>query len=301
MTVEHNRLNYVYIDGLDDTLRNTLETTYHIQSLDIEDIFTDTQLSKIEQRPNYLYIALQFPEFDKSKGQFLNKEVHCIISQEVLLVINKHEFKGLTQFNNLKNVVLQDNPGSFNIFYEMLDFIVTRTYKTISKFKQEITQIERDIFDFEDSKDLVKDILIIKRNIINFASIIVPLDVLIRDLQSKRGTLITSEGIEKLDDSLDKIKKMLNNLNNFKEQMALLTESNEALIARSTNETIQALTIVNIIVLIPTVIASFFGMNIFFGWDPVQMNYWPLIVIITTMIGLTIATFIYFKKQRWIK
>lgn len=54
---------------------------------------------------------------------------------------------------------------------------------------------------------------------------------------------------EAIDDSLDKIKKLNNRLDNFRETMRLLTETNEMLIARSTNDNVRRLTLINVLLL----------------------------------------------------
>ncbi|GAB4146356.1 MAG: magnesium/cobalt transporter CorA [Patescibacteria group bacterium] len=301
MAMESPVFSYAFVEGLDEELKSELEEIYGIKELDVEDVFTDTQLAKIEQRPDYLYVALQFPEYEKSKRQFALKEVHCFLSEKFLMIIDKHHFKHAKQFNNLRDHLVEDDEAtSFVVFYEMLDFFCTKAYRVLNKFKSEIGQIEADLFDFDTEEDLLQEILIIKRNLINFENIIRPLERVIVDLETKYIKFVNQKGVEFLDDSLDKIKKIVNNLQNYKEQMNLLTETNESLIARSTNETIKALTAINLIVLVPTIITSFFGMNVFFGWDPAAPSLHEIIGITLFVILSTLAIFIYFKRKRWI-
>ena len=294
--------DFDFVNGLDEQLKRKMVDIYNINSLDIEDVFTDTQLSKIEQNPKYLYICLLIPEYDKSKRHFLIKEVHSFVSPEYFLLIDKNNSKHTKQFVNLKDsLVSGDQSSSFKLFYEMLDFLIIKAFKVIYKFMSEIHEVEENIFNFDTKQDLLKEILVIKRNLINFASTIEPIAELIYNLQTINTKFVTSDGIEFLDDSLDKIKKILNNTSNFKEQMALLTETNESLIARNTNETVKALTSVNIIVLIPTIVTSFFGMNVYFGWGGDNNSYVELLSIIVLMVVSSFAVLWYFRKKRWIQ
>jgi Mg2+ and Co2+ transporter CorA len=72
---------------------------------------------------------------------------------------------------------------------------------------------------------------------------------LLEDILRKNITLIDEVSREAIDDSLDKIKKLINRLENFRETMKLLTETNEMLIARNTNDNIRRLTFINILLL----------------------------------------------------
>lgn len=294
------RFDYQLIKGLDEELKITLFEKYKIEELDIEDVYTSTQLSKIEQRKDYLYVALQFPEYDKVKRHFDLKEIHCFINPGYFLVIDKDNFKHLNQFDNLKETFLSHDYDSFDVFYEMLDFFVTKIFRVIGKFRAEIADLERGLFDEGgDKEDLITEIQIIKRNLINFTSIISPLKTLIEEMQTKYTAFIDADGKEFLDDSLDKVKKMMNNLGNFRDQMVMITETNESLIARNTNETIKILTAVNLIAVVPTALASFFGMNLYFGWDVTKESLLPFLAITSLILAATLATYIYFKKKKW--
>jgi magnesium transporter len=299
--IQNKQFDYTVHLGLDQDLKEKMDTFYGIDELDIEDVFTDTQLSKIEYKNNYLYICLQFPEFDKTIRQFIIKETHIFVAPKFLLLIDKDESRFINQFNDIKDkIITDDDITSFELFYEIFDFIVTKLTQVIFKFKKEIAVIENEIFNFKTQQDLLKEILIIKRNLINFESVILPIQTLIVDLETKKNVFITNVEIELLDDTLDKVKKLINNLQNFKGQMELITDTNEVLIARNTNEIIKALTSVNIIVLAPTVIASFFGMNIYFGWDPMVSNYLALILIVLLIVSCTAILLWYFKKKGWV-
>ena len=299
--IQDNRFDYTFHLGLDQALKDSMSQVYGIDALDIEDVFTDTQLSKIESKKAYLYMCLQFPEYDRSIRQFIVKEAHVFVGPKFLLLIDKYNSKNIHQFNNIKdNIITDKNITSFKLFYEILDFIITKATRAIYKFKQEISVIENDIFDFKSHRDLLKEILIIRRNLINYESIVQPIALLINEIETKKNVFVDHIALELLDDTLDKIKKILNNLQNFKGHMALMTETNEALIARDTNEIIKALTSVNIIVLVPTIIASFFGMNIYFGWDPLTPNFLTMILIFGLMICSTVIILWYFKKKNWV-
>jgi magnesium transporter len=192
---------------------------------------------------------------------------------------------------------VDENSTPFHQFYEMLDFIITKVFRVLGKFRGEVQEIELQVFDdIED--DLVKEVLIIRRNLTNFMSIMYPLERVVLDLETKYTRFIDQRGIEKLDDSLDKIKKMLNTLANFKEQLVLITEANESQIARSTNQVIKTLTVFNIIIFVPSLITGFFGMNTYFGWFSKEDSLLPLAVVIATMIIMTAITFVYFKVRK---
>lgn len=287
-----------FYSGLTKELRSELTKSYHISELDIEDVFTNTQLSKIEFH-RYFYVALQLPEYDFEHRTVSIKEIHSFIHEDSLLIIDKHHYRYAESFYDKWKTDYKELT-SFEVFFEMMDFFVTKTYQTLTHYRSDISDVERDLFDFEDTEDLLKENLIIKRNIINYLSIIAPLQALIEEMQVKHAKTIGPKGVELLDDSLDKVKKIINTSHNLEKQMNLLIDTNESLISRSTNETIKLLTSFNIIMLVPTFFASFFGMNIYFGWIPESESYLQLVGIILLMVISSMLAYLFFRRKHWL-
>ena len=288
------------VDGLTATLKQRLFEEFKVDSLDVEDVFTYTQLAKIERKPNYLYVALHFPHFDPQSRHFRSKEIHCFVTDSKLLVIDKDGFPFLQDFQEVYSWKL-GSWSSFDAFYELLDYVITRMFKVIGKFREEINEVERGLFDERDSSQkMLLEILIIKRNLINYLSIIGPLLKVLVDLETKYTSTLTKLGLDKIDDSRDKIEKIVNNLANFRDQITLLKETNETLIAQSTNATVKKLTGINLLVFVPTLITSFFGMNVYFGALGSEPSWRWVGLIILTMLGATAVVYAYFRKQDWI-
>lgn len=199
--------------------------------------------------------------------------------------------------------MLHDNYSSSALFYELLDISVIRMFRLLTVIQNRVRALEATIFSESTGNDQISEIQDIKKNIINFKFILMPLEDMFDELTLKHSELIDGTGKEAIDDSLDKIKKLVNRLDNFRETMKLLTETNEMLMARSTNQNVRRLTLFNVLLLCPTLVAGFFGMNVHFGWftalsDNAAMS--PLLTIIVAMVFITLATYHFFIWKKWI-
>jgi magnesium transporter len=282
---------------VNDKLRKLLQTQYQIKDLDIEDIFTDTQLSKIESRPSYLYTALHFLEHNPKTSHFEVKEVHCLISDSYLLTINKHKYSQLINFVKTSKTLAEEYLTPIDLYYEMLDIFVTSMFSSLTFFYVEIQEMEKELFDFETNFDFLREILVVKRNLVKFRSVLGPLSQAIEELQSK-DRVIGDKGKEKLDDSLDKIKKILNTIETLISEVELLSDTNESLLSRSTNQIVKVLTSFSIIAIPATFLTGFFGMNVRYGWE--EQSIWPLTLVSGGILLVTTSLYLYFKKKKWI-
>jgi magnesium transporter len=273
-------------------------TKYEINELDIEDVMSDTQLSKIEFRQDYIYIALQFPEFDKLKRTFVEKEVHCLVNKDYLIIINKHGFRGVESFQNINNLDIDKNT-TFDLFYEMLWNGLNNSYRAMLKLKIEIHQLNQEVFDdIETNRDFIFDIQNTKRNLVNFEGIIEPLSEVLQTIEIRYHRLIDIEDKEQVDDCLDLIKKILNNVNILKQQIQIISETNEAVIARSTNEVVKRLTGISILVLVPSTITGFFSMNMFYNFPTNSIV--PTLIVTSTVVVLTLIVYGVLRRKNWI-
>ena len=290
--------------GLTDHLREKLAKEFHIHEDDLDDMYSPTQLSKFEIRKNYAYFALQFADKDPS-NRISTQQIHCFVSAKYLFVIDEDNFIGVKEFDRIRNhLVDKENYNSFDLFYELLDISVIRMFGLLHAIHSRVRVMESTIFSEEHlANDQISEIQDIKKNIINFKSLLAPLYDILEELTLKHTELIDETGKEAIDDSLDKIKKLVNRLDNFRDTMKLLTETNEMIIARNTNQTVRRLTLFNVLLLGPSFIAAFFGMNMHFGWLSALSNrhdILPLVLIIIFMVSLTLSMFLFFRSKKWV-
>lgn len=302
ITKQYPHFQYIEYRGLTDALQKKLETEFHVTPDDIEDIFSPTQLSKFEIRKNYAYFALQFADVD-IHNRICIQQIHCIVSPKYLFVIDEDGFLGIKEFDRIRNrLVDKENYNSFDLFYELLDISVIRMFSLLHAIHARVKAIELNIFSEEHiENDQISDIQDTKKSIINFKSILSPLYDMFEEVSLKHTDLIDETGKESIDDSLDKIKKLINRLDNFREITKLLTETNEMIMARSTNQTVRRLTMFNVLLLVPSLTAAFFGMNVHFGWfSLLDHQLWPLFTIVGIMFLLTLGIYFFFAWKKWI-
>lgn len=242
--------DYYEYRGLTDALREKLEHEFHVHEDDLDDIFSPTQLSKYEIRKNYAYFALQFADKDAS-DRINTQQIHCFVSPKYLFVIDEDNFIGIKEFDKIRNhLVDKEHYNSFDLFYELLDISVIRMFGLLHAIHGRVRVMESTIFSEEHfENDQISEIQDIKKNIINFKSLLAPLYDVLEEMTLKHTNLIDETGKEAIDDSLDKIKKLVNCLDNFRDTMKLLTETNEMIIARNTNQTVRRLTLFNVLLL----------------------------------------------------
>ncbi|MCB1233231.1 MAG: magnesium transporter CorA, partial [Verrucomicrobiae bacterium] len=104
------------------------------------------------------------------------------------------------------------------------------------------------------------------------------------------------------DDIVDAHERIWDMLENYKEVVVALEETNESIISHKVNDILRVLTSISVIVLPLTLIASIFGMNVGLpgGGDPADGPDFHFFIVVGVMLVLLIGMVAYFRKRHWL-
>jgi magnesium transporter len=166
----------------------------------------------------------------------------------------------------------------------------------LRKMGNKLDQIEEEIFSGR-SEEIVRDISNAKQEIINFRKIIRPQRPVLRDLERTKQRYLAEDMDVYFDDIVDASERIWDMLENYKEVVEALEESNESVISHRVNDVLRVLTSISVIVLPLTLVASIWGMNVHVPGEGATTAFW---IIIGVMVAL-LATMLYvFKRRGWL-
>ena len=108
----------------------------------------------------------------------------------------------------------------------------------------------------------MRDISNAKQEIINFRKIIRPQRAVLRDLERTKQRYLAEDLELYFDDINDASERIWDMLENYKEVVEALEDTNESVIAHRVNDILRVLTSISVVVLPLTLVASVFGMNV---------------------------------------
>src|SRR5205823_10502840 len=157
--------------------------------------------------------------------------------------------------------------GSGYLFYHVLDDLFDYCGPILDKIGFKLESLEDDIFEGR-SNEVVRDISNAKQEIIAFRKIIKPERPTLRVLERRIERFLPQELELYFDDIVDASERIWDNLDNYKEVVEALEDTNESLISHQQNDILYVLTIFSVVMLPLTFITGFFGMNVKFpGFD----------------------------------
>jgi magnesium transporter len=166
----------------------------------------------------------------------------------------------------------------------------------LRKIGNKLERLEDDIFEGESDK-VVRDLSNAKQEIINFRKIVRPQRAAFRDLERTKTRYIADDLDIYFDDINDASERVWDLLENYKEVVEALEDSNESVLSHRVNDSLRVLTAFSVVMLPLTLIASIFGMNVRVPGQGEIEAFWIVIGILVATLASLLG---YFRHRGWL-
>jgi magnesium transporter len=300
-------LRWVKIDRPGSLEQAWLEENFDFHALDFEDVLSRNQRPKIDVYDDYLFIVLHFPIFDPAAGRLGAGELDLFVGPGFLVSIPnqplqpvEYLFERCRQKEEFRDQLF--SRGSGYLLYRIVDDGFDYCFPMLRKIGNKLDRLEEEIFEGR-SDEIVRDISNVKQEIINFRKVIRPQRSVLRDLEGVKERYLSPDMDLEIyfDDVVDAHERIWDMLENYKEVIEGLEQTNESVIAHHFNDILRVLTVLSIIFLPATLIASIWGMNVGLpgGGDPGSGSHTVFWIIIAVMIVGLAAMITFFRRRGW--
>jgi magnesium transporter len=188
--------------------------------------------------------------------------------------------------------------GSGRLLYEVLDDLYDYCFPILDKIGLKLRQIDEEIDDIAPrAKERVRAIHKVKQEIISYRKIVRPQRPTLRQLERQIERFLPEDLELYFDDIVDASERIWDNLDNYKEVVEALEDTNESLISHQQNDILYVLTIFSVVMLPLTFLTGFFGMNVHFpGFNTSEGFIVSLVLFLVTIVGMLS----FFRYKKWL-
>lgn len=250
--------------------------------------------SRYWEEDNRIEINSYFLINDKKEP--VNETVSFILQEKLLISVR---YKNLVSFNTFAKKLLatpRDYKNGYSIFCQIIDIRIDADADIIENLSKDITAIRKKVFNDDFDNEAVLEQISI------FEDLNMKIRENLTDKQRILNSLLKSQRF--VDDRKDipimlkDIRSLIDHTNFNFERLDYLQNIFVGLLSVEQNKVIKIFTIVNVIFLPPTLIASIYGMN----FDLMPELHWEYgyLFAIGVMILAAISPLLIFKKKGWI-
>ena len=260
-----------------------------------------SQRPMIAQEKKYFFIILHFPILLDSR--VTAGEIEFFIGHGYLITAHNNNVPALIESfaacqEDEKCLSGSDIKSSIILLYEILNRLINDCYKLIDNTSIDITRVE-DLISAKKSKAAAALILNLRRNIINLRKILQNHKHILGKLTEVKSSLITQSEIKthynNLVEHSDRIWSMLDNQ---KEMIEALSNTNQSLLDNEMNRVMKTLTIFSVVVFPLTLFVTMFSMSV--PGIPFAHNPNAFWIISLMVVGIGATMFLFFIKKRWL-
>ncbi|MDR0893578.1 MAG: magnesium transporter CorA family protein [Mediterranea sp.] len=268
----------------------------HVPESFLNDIADTDERPRTDTEGNWLLTILRIPVQNKQEGvlPFTTVPIGIITNNDIIVSVCYHEADMLTDFvehTRRKSISVRNK----------LDLILRIIYSSAAWFLKYLKQINLDISAAEKelersirNEDLLR-LMRLQKSLVYFNTSIRGNEVMIGKLQ----TIFKDTGFldkDLVDDVITELKQALNTVNIYSDILTGTMDAFASIISNNVNAIMKRMTSVSITLMLPTLIASFYGMNVDVHIDAVPHAF---AIIVLFSIALSALSFVIFRKIKW--
>jgi magnesium transporter len=268
--IESKGIGWHHIKGVNQKDLENLQENFKFHKLDYEDIKMDTPLSKMDTYKHYAFFVFHIPTLDKSSGLIRGEELYIFLSKDHLVTVTHKAIPEIEELQkklkkNAKARASLMSKGPAFLMYQILFDVFRGSAEIVAFLTKEVSRLEKEI-KFRHNKKITVDLGDVRRNVLFNRHLIDPQRNVLTNLASLERDFFPNEAHVYFDDLHDVLDTIWLTSDNLKLLIDGLFDMNEALLSHRTNEIVTLLTIISASLMVPTLVAGFYGMNV--PWLP---------------------------------
>jgi magnesium transporter len=300
--IKKNKLTW--IDILNPTKKDIefIRKQQRFHPIILDELLHASARSRVEPYDKYLFLTYHLPIYDKNIKSSRKAEVDFLITKDKVITVRYEDLEPLNNFwrrlsndKNFKDRAMGENTGKMT--YYMIEEILAFSQRQLRHIEEKVSDLTKELFENRESHMLQK-ISYLKRDILDYSIISKPQEIIIESLKEV-GERFWDEDIKiYLSDLAGDHLKNMQELDNFKETVDALEQTNSQLLNAKTNAVMQKFTVLAFLTIPLVLLTQIFGADVVSvqtGNDP--LIFWGSLLLVLV---ITVLMLLLFKKKGWL-
>lgn len=257
--------------------------------VDIRDLF---EVPRMEKSGAATYFFTRYP-FDEKDEDIDTTPLLIVMGESYVITISMREVPQFEGFISGKTDVHTTQKARF--FIQIMD--------TLTKsFEYELTRLRRSVQSNREglrrigSREIER-LVNYEHELNDMIAAVVPTNAWLQQVTAGNYMQLFSQDVELMEDLMIANSQLIDSARSVLKTIQNIRSATESIMANRLNATIQRLTILTIILTVPTIVASVYGMNVPLPLSDNPLAFWLILTIVALAVVVVITVF---KKLRWL-
>lgn len=287
---------WIEVTGPTDDEINFLSQKMDIPTDVLQDVLDIDERSRLDFDDAWNIIILRLPIQHKYNGvPYITVPLGILMSKDYVVTICSHENEIIPEIVRAVRLRKVDFNKKVDFILSIFQYSAIWYLKFLKLINMQTNFIERDLEKSTRNKELHK-LLRMEKCLVYFITSLKSNELLVAKLRNSKFVKNNEFDEDLLDDVIIENKQALEMANIYSDILSGMMDAFASVISNNLNQVMKQLTSVTIILMIPTLIASLYGMNV-----PNNFERNPFGFVIILVMSLVISTFgVYlFRKKNW--
>jgi magnesium transporter len=276
-----------------------LQREFDLHPLAIEDLRTRRQRPKVDTYPGqHVIVSYEIRKAQRSTRTFDLGEIHLFAAPDSLVSVH---WGASPAIEDIRDRVQQraDSVGHSvgALLYAILDTVVDGYFPLLDRLSDRIDKLEDRIVSGQQGRTTLREVLAIKRELLELRRVLAPQRDVANKLLRRDVELIDDRAAPYYQDLYDHLVRVLDQLDLYRDLIASTLDANLSVTSNNLNEVMKRLTAFTVVIMLPTLVASIYGMN--FRAMPglaSPLGFW---LSLAAMALLAVLAAAYFRAKDW--
>ena len=277
-----------------------LEEKFNIDPENMLDILDPDELSRVEKNEDYNYnlTIIKLPVFNPSDDvSYFTAPLGIITTGQFFITIFWTNCEVLKDFaaNRIKDLSLNDFPAFTIRFMARADLMFLRYLKELNR---RATTIQQEMLRSVQNRELIQ-LLNIQKSLVFFTTSLKTNQMLLEKMRKTKILKLDEEDQDWLDDVEIDNRQAMEMADTYTNIMSTMNDSFATVLSNNLNIVMKTMTAWNLVLMLPTLVTSFFGSNVPLPWgDGTGFKWTGAIAVFGISVLTSIWGWFFFMKRR---
>ncbi len=274
-----------------------LQEELKIHPIAVEELLFPTDRPEVQLFEDHIFLVLHAPAPGLAKGGMDTVEIDFLVGRNFIVTVRSGP---IASVRNLESQI-KANPkimsrGCDFMLYFIADAMVDDYLPILDSIDQRLDAIQETTMKHP-TRETFGDLMKLKADILEIRRATVPQLTVLRSLVRGHADIIEAGLSVYFRSVCEHLEQINAHLDSFREEANSTIQVSLAVVSNRVNDVVKVFTVVAVLLMPPTVIASIFGMNFYFPPWLVTHGLWLTCLLMTVM---TVWMLLYLKKKRWL-
>jgi magnesium transporter len=250
---------WTYLENPDDDELLLHSTQLNIDLDDLKSALDINEISRVEFNDDHIFFILKVPLYLKTKEiKFYTEPIGFFIFSDRVLSVCLSNNNVLSYFMGVNKSTSLQSPYTFII--SILNRTASQYLKMLTEINKRTSYIEKELQESMKNKELIR-LLNLEKSLVYFTTSLRSNEMITRKLKRAKAYSQDEDLLDSLDDVLVEVKQAIEMSDIYSNILSGMMGAFASIISNNLSVIMKFMTMITIILQIPTLISSFGGMN----------------------------------------